>query len=593
MVNKEEITEYINNVPILSDKQIDEQAEKIITFLQVIYPFLSQEGRTWIDGCIELRPLQRAGEYIFIRSYNAWRMSERDIEILKDFLREVNGKPFCLYYSSYAFDYHKDVIDLKTKKSKQKGKINKENALFTTILASDFDHMGFDEFNIEKKRLMEVGIETIDVFSGHGFQTIILLDKKVYDKDLLKKFTSVMLDKGFKVDPTIIDPARILRLPYTYNCKSCDKKMRSYDPANQQIIPTTVVNWTTRRYSVEEIFEKLNKLPNVSISPLLKANTKKKDHKKHSVMQKSGAALDVNIKIEDIKTAYFNLLDIDLLPDPIKKMLTGTAEGMRNSVMMFLIPFLRNSLGLDIKTIKQIMCIWGNHCTPELDESFVNNEVDRIYGYDFKGKHGIYTPELRQNYGYIEFDRYKRDNKIIISNEFFENFNIISDCAVKIYLAIKLAGKIEGIKEFTKKSIVQYAQVSERTFDRNIKFLLRLGYICKKRTNRRCGEGYIYYLNPYFLSTSGYTTLENATIKLLLNDLTDGEIKLYTYMCYMIGNKHGQECWASQKYLANKVGKKDHSAISKMTDSMQKKHFINKTTYEKDGILHCTYNLNY
>ncbi|WP_040214681.1 hypothetical protein [Clostridium polynesiense] len=596
MVNKEEIAEYIipiNKVPILDENQINKQAEKIIEFLQVIYPFLSQDSKTWIDGCIELRPLQRSGKHAFVRSYNAWCLSEKDIQLLKDFLRELNGKQFCLYYSVYAFDYHKDVIDIRTKKPKQKGRINSHNSIFTTILAADFDHMNFNEFYVEKKKLKEAGIDSIDIFTGHGFQTIILLNKKIYDKEILKKFTLLMLDKGFKVDPKIIDSARILRLPYTYNCKACSEKTEYYDPVEPNIIPTTVVNWTTSRYSTEDVFEKLNALPNMSdLSSSNKDVRKKKDSNEASTY-KSVSTTETKIKVEDARTLYADLLDIDLLPYPIQKMLFGTSEGMRNSVMMFLVPFLKNSLGINIKIIKQIMCIWGRRCVPELEEAVINSEVDRIYSYNFKGKHGAYTSELREHYGYIEFNRYKRDNKIIISNDLFEDYNIISDSAVKLYLVLKLINKTDGIMEFTKTDVMKYVGISGSTFNRNIQFLLKLGYINKKRTNRRCREGYVYYLNPYFSSTRGYTCLENAAVKLLIDNLTDGETKLYTYMCYMIGSNNGQQCWASQKYLAQKIGKKDHSAVSKMTDSMQEKHFIRKTTCEKDGILHCTYNLNY
>jgi predicted transcriptional regulator len=232
-------------------------------------------------------------------------------------------------------------------------------------------------------------------------------------------------------------------------------------------------------------------------------------------------------------------------------------------------------------------------CNPVFHEDYVNSEVDRIYGYKFKGKHGSYSTELRQKYGYLEFSKYNRDSKTLIPNDFFKDFIALSDCAVKIYLAMRLANKIEGIKEFTEKIISEYAGISERTLKRHIKFLLKTGHICKKKTNRRNGENYIYYLKPYFSSTTGYSLLENATIRVLFTGLTDGEIKLYIYLCYMIGNKQGQSCWATQEYLANKIGKKDHSAISKMTNSMHDKHYIKKITCEKDNVLHCTYTLNY
>ena len=87
--------------------------------------------------------------------------------------------------------------------------------------------------------------------------------------------------------------------------------------------------------------------------------------------------------------------------------------------------------------------------------------------------------------------------------------------------------------------------------------------------------------------------IENGIVELLMMKLTDGELKLYTYICSMIGRSNGN-CWASQKYLAKKIGKSGQSSISKMTDSMVEKRAINKTTYiDNDNIKHCKYNLNY
>ncbi|MDM0927132.1 helix-turn-helix domain-containing protein, partial [Clostridium perfringens] len=74
--------------------------------------------------------------------------------------------------------------------------------------------------------------------------------------------------------------------------------------------------------------------------------------------------------------------------------------------------------------------------------------------------------------------------------------------------------------------------------------------------------------------------------------LTDGEMKLYSYLCMMIGNSKN-DCWASQKYLAKKIGKKGQNAISMMTDNLQLKKYITKKTIDKDGVKHCIYNLNY
>lgn len=585
-----------NNVPTFNDKQLDKQVEKQIRFLKAIFPFL-EDGNNWNEGCIELRPIKRDENLKgYIRSYNAWHLQEKDVKALKKFLGMINGKGYCLYFSAFAFDYNKEVLKKDGKKF-EKGKVNNENALFTCILPMDFDNISFEEFQREKQKLIDLGIETIDIFTGHGYQSFILLNHRVLDKDILKKFTNLLISKGFKVDESLRDSARVLRMPYSFNCKAMDKKSKYYDAIFPEIIPTTDIAWTEKRYHIIDIFEKINGLPDVivpenrlteidikeiPIASITVAEKKKKEKEIKEVKQ---------IKIQNLKTIY-NMIDFERLPEPVQKMLAGSQEGIRNQVMLFLIPFLRNTLGLSLQTIKQIMVLWGERCSPRLDASFVVSEVDRIYKLGFKGKFGKYTEGLRKAYGFLEFNKYKRDNKIIIPNSFFDDFDVISDGAVRIYLALKLAEKLDGVKEFTKKDIQHYAKIVERTVERNIKDLVAMGYICKRRTNRRKGEEYIYYLNPYFSSIKGFTMIENAIVRLMLKDLTDGEMKLYSYLCRMIGND-GNDCWASQKYIAQKIGKKGHSSISKMTDSLKEKGFISKRTFEKDGVLHSIYNLNY
>lgn len=589
-------TKAFNSVPVFNDKQLDKQLEKQVHFLKIIYPFLEDES-TWNEGAIELRPIKRDSTLKgYIRSYNAWHMQDKDIESLKKFLGMINGKGYCLYYSTFTFDHSKEVLN-GNGKAMEKGKINNSNALFTTVLPMDFDNITLEEFKKEKQKLIDLDIETIDIFTGHGFQSLILLNHRVLDKDILKKFTNLMLSKGFKVDEALVDPARVLRMPYSFNCKAMDKKSKYYHEAFPDLFPTTDINWTERRYHVVDIFQKINSMPDVipqekpmteieikgiQVAPITSTEKKKEQAEIKEVKK---------IKIENLKTV-FNMLDFEKLPEPIQKMLQGSQSGLRNKVMLFLIPFFRNSLGLSIQTIKQIMAIWGEKCSPALDKDFVIAEVDRLYKYGFKGKFGAYTAELQKAYGYLEFSKFTRQNKITIPNSIFDDFDVISDGAVRIYLSMKLAVAIDGVKEFTQKEILEHAEIGRATFYRNITDLLAMGYLCKKRANRRQGEEYIYYINPYFSSVDGFTMLENAVVQMMLNQLTDGEMKLYSYLCMMVGSSKN-DCWASQKYLAKKIGKKGQNAISMMTDSLQSKKYITKNTIDKDGIKHCIYNLNY
>ncbi|MCC0678551.1 MULTISPECIES: helix-turn-helix domain-containing protein [unclassified Clostridioides] len=578
--------EKFTTVPSFTDAQIKKQLEKQLRFLRIIYPWLTEDN--YQDGAVELRPIKRDKDAKYIKSYNTWRLEEKDISSLKDFLNLLNGQGYCLYYSVFAFNYNNT-------NGKQKGKINNSNSLYTSVLVADFDNITDVEFKEEKKKLIDIGIETVDIFTGHGFQSIIPLKEKVWDKDILNKFTKLMLSKGFKVDTAIVDSARVMRMPYSFNCKSLDVKSKHF---GEGILPTTDISWTDKRYNLVYVFKALNTLPSV-IEQAEKFTAEEINSLKTEPITVEEKKVEINkikeiknIKIENLTTLYGEYLNISKLPEPVQKMLQGAQSGLRNKVMLFIIPFFRNSLGLNIQTIKSILNIWGSLCTPNLNKNFLEHEIDRIYKYGFKSKYGKYTEELRKAYGYLEFNKFTRQNKILIPNSLFEDFDVIRDGAAKIYLALKLAEQVNGIKEFTKQDIQIYANVTERTIERNIKDLVALGYICKRKSNRRIKEKYIFYINPYFSSIAGFTMLENSVVALSLTNLTDGEIKLYTYLCFMVGSNN-KDCWASQKYLAKKIGKKDHSAVSKMTDSLVRKKYITKKTIEKDNITHCIYNLNY
>ncbi|MGP3783671.1 hypothetical protein [Paenibacillus sp. 1A_MP2] len=263
-----------NQVPVLTDGQIDKQAEKQIRFMKAVHPQLADEH--WNEGRVELRPVKRDPSIReYLRSFGTWNLGEKDTSELKKFLQIVNGKGVDLYFSSFAFDYHLEVFK-KDGKKYEKGKVNNENALFTSILAMDFDGITAEEFHSQKQRLIELGIETIDIFSGHGFQSFILLNHRVTDKDIYKKFTALMLAKGFKVDEALQDPARVLRMPYSFNCKALDSKSKYYSATKPEIVPTTEVSWTEKRYHITEVFEKLNSLPDVikQIEPLSEIQVK-------------------------------------------------------------------------------------------------------------------------------------------------------------------------------------------------------------------------------------------------------------------------------------------------------------------------------
>lgn len=577
------------NVPNFSEKQISRQAKKQYDFLSIIYPFLfdNVEGET----CIEIRAINRNDDLPFLKSLNLFRLDDLSFNSLKKFLKNVNGKPICLYYSAFCLNYSLSVKKPDGKKY-NKGQINNINSMFTAILPMDFDNISEDDYYYFNSILEDLDIETINIFTGHGYQNIILLNEKIYDKDIFKKFTYLLLSKGFPVDSKIIDSARVLRLPHSFNCKEYSSKFKS--DIEPTAIPVKRINTTYRRYSCNKIFELIRSLKTVNTEYELKYNES---------LNKSDDKLLPESKINDIKLIplreEYKILNFDLLPEAIKNMLAQTPKGYRNSVILFLVPFLRNKLGLSFDNIISVMIIWGKRCNPALSSDFVETEVKRIYSYNNKS-YGVYSSELSQMFGYIDFkeyDKYELDNKVIIPNQFFSHYDVLSDGAVLIFLMMKLFEKTENIKKWETEMIIDYCNINRATFYRNINDLIKFGFIDKKRNIKKFGDKYIFYINKFYDKSLGFTLFNTSTLRMMVYDkhisLTKGEIKAYTYMIKMINNNPTETCFASQQTLGEFIGK-DRSTLSKITNSLNKKNYIKKDNYkDREGIEHCTYTLIY
>lgn len=172
-------------------------------------------------------------------------------------MKKINGEGFCLYYGVFDFN-----------KSDGSNRVNNKNAVFTTLLPIDFDNITESQYLEVKDMLDKLSLKTVNISTGHGYQMIILLNHKVHDKEILKKFTNLLLSKGFPCDSAITDAARIMRLPFTFNCKCLDKASKYY--GKEEPIPIKLIGSTEDRYSLDYVLGQLNTLPDVDVSPQCK-----------------------------------------------------------------------------------------------------------------------------------------------------------------------------------------------------------------------------------------------------------------------------------------------------------------------------------
>ena len=572
-----------NSKLLLNQEDMKNVSTKQLNFLKLIHPFLDEH--IYHNECIELRPIKRQENLLSCKSLNLWSISEKSLVYYDNFLKKINGLPMCLYYSVFTLDYNKKCFNSEGKLF-QKGRINNQNALYTQILVMDFDDITNDQYEQQKEILKKLGINTISIFTGHGYQDIILLNEKTYDTNILKNFTNLLLKKGFSVDSSIIDSARVMRLPYTFNCKAFDSKSK-YFSADPEPIKVEILNSTEKRYSLKEIFTKISTIPN---------KTEKKQVNKTLFIQKNNLQKNT-ILLNDFEN-YYPMLKTYEIPDAIKKMLMMTKEGLRNKALLFLVPYLRNHLQFDIPLIKEILSIWGTNCIPKLDSQFVKKEVERLLTYNFNSKIGKYDESLKNEFGILDFgdkDQYKTNaGNIIVSNKIFDLYPILSDCSLKIYYLMKVQNNLKNKSCWTADEIVDIAKISLPTFYRNITYLTKSSLVLKTEPDKKKGQPTTYSLLDLDLS-KGYTFFNTSTIEnMVFNEnkkLTDGEIKLFTYLYFSTGNN--RETWKSQDTIGKAIGKKRNS-VSEMTKNLNKKEYLKKEFFiGEDNKPHNRYIINY
>ncbi len=598
---------YCRHMTVLNEKQLEGVATRQLEFLKLIHPQLNNTD--WSEGAIEIRPIKRdQDDKTYVRSYNTFCATDKDKEHLVDFLKKVNGRGFCLYFSIYTFDPKKECIKADGKKF-TKGKINNENSLFTTTLMADFDDISKDDFLKFVERFKSVGLYPILVFTGHGFQAHILLKEKIYNKHILKHYNELLLSKGFKVDTKIQDSARQARLVEWWNCKELDVNYEHYNPIDPEL-PATLqldTDYEPQRYSLVEVFQKLRQLETVipqeedeivTDSILEQIETKDLGELVESKGEiKRKRKIDV-IEIESYSNEYEQFFDFDSLPHPIQRMFIQTPQGVRNDALLFLIPLLKNTMGLSLKEIRDCMVIWGANCEPPLSKDFVVNEVNRLYAYRYDGRWGKYTSELAKEFGAFDFEllELRNDDSIKIPNKVIEALadKPFNEGVLRTYLLILLhLHEEDEVERVTIEDIIKITESSRKTIDRHLNELIARKFIIRRTEGvyRKGKEGYTYYPNPIlFFSSDGFKLITATLIESMYDNLKDGEAMLYLYMKTLTISSGKKKVLTSQKKLGENICR-SQQRVSEITKSLEVKRFLTKETTGEAFFMRTTYKL--
>ena len=550
----------------LSSWQLDEQLDTICDFLASVHPHLT--GGDGFRPCVELRPINRGEEdFMLSKSLMLWDLSSESIERLKTFLSRHNGYPACLFYSVFYYDNLSNASPDKKKSSR----IHTNSALGTSEIALDFDNIGFDAYTELVDRFEDMGIYAIWVFSGHGYQAHILLEDNIEDTDILRQSVYKFRAKGFDCDPSCVDPARLMRLPYTYNCK-CFK-----DPAYEADLEEPpfckIVQNSGTRYSLQDVLKKLDSLPTVSKADEQmyvkqgRVGGKSASRKKQSVKESEEDLFSVR----KVEYPYISTYE---LPDAVNKMLAYTPHGVRNKVLGYLIRLFKTQYKLSKNQIFEILSIWAKEaCEPAYLAEDLKKDFTRLY-YEYNGLG--YDSALVKIFGAV--DRQEiitlRKKDIVISNQFFRDFETLDGKVVRLYLAIKMLEHIE--EPATIEKLSEILGISDRALRPTLQDLVKSGHGFIKKGNRRMGLPNTYHTHRGYSLQDGYSTFSYNDIKAYITELYDngsrahGELKLYLFMrwkffsgdIFMSQNKMGQNIDVAQ------------NTISDIVHRLEEKHFL-------------------
>lgn len=559
-----------NELLMLSSWQFEEQLETISYFLRSVHPSLS--GGEGFRPCVELRPILRGEmDYKLSMSLMLWDLSDESMERLRKFLELHNGYPACLFYSVFSYDNHVKSGGERASTGKST-RINGDNALSVSEIALDFDSISFEEYAELVDRFEELGIYAIWVFSGHGYQAHILLDKALEDKDLLRRSVYKFRSKGFSCDPACVDPARLMRLPYTYNCK-CFKD-EEYEDELEEPPFCKIIQDSSTRYSLDDILKKLNTLPTVSEEDERVCEQPICQEKKAKKTKAAKAAEPVeedSFTVRKVEYPYLSNFD---LPDPIAKMLAYTPHGFRNKVLGYLIRFLKTQFKLSKSQIQEILAVWATEaCEPAYPSDDLKKDFTRLY-YDY---HGLgYDVSLVKQFGPIDREEIiaLRKKDIHISNSFFKDFKELDGKTIRLYLAIKLLEHIE--EPATTEKLSDLLGISDRALRPTLQDLLKSGHGYVKKGNRRTQMPNTYHTHRGYSVQEGYMTYSYNDVKAYITELyesgarANNDLKLFLFMRWKF---YSGDIFMSQNKLGENISVAQNT-ISDIVSRLESKHFI-------------------
>lgn len=434
----EEYSEY----PHLSKDEILENFETIWSFLKRIHHGVDDHWNLeyglkchGIDLAIEVRPLRSdkglGGRYY--RPHYIYRFNDLEKKRFWEYyykLCKVTKKratqeeyviPHCLYHGVYNIDTN--IAPISQKGVVAKTKLASNSAHYTTFVVVDIDGINISKYLEYKKIFIEKGLESNDLFTGHGVQMSFVLDKPSTDLYLLEKFFHLCKDViGIEeADAKVIDPGRIVRAG-GFNSKGALEGDKFF---GKNIIKTKVLASTDRRYSLTFIFEKFGV---EYVENRRKLNEKRyqqgswenpadypywDEHVghiqretaqilKYGYTEKKSEIDVVSLSLDELYPA----LDVGKLPEGCRSMLYGFREGFADNALFFLTIKLRE-LNYSEETVVDAMLTLATldtHGYAWEESGYIEEKVSKIYNSNYMNARKDDYMALQREFGALEME---------------------------------------------------------------------------------------------------------------------------------------------------------------------------------------------
>lgn len=532
------------------------------------------------EHCVEIRPIMRKANVkgkhdVAIKHFHMWRADAVTKQSFIDWVsNDLKNQGCCIFISVYCFD-----AALKTYKENGKPNrpytVNKQNQLYTRWMVADFDNVSEDENKFFDDTMDNLGIPFQSIqTSEKGYQKRIYLADQVNDDAALSKFTKLLINKGFKADKKVINKGQVVRVVGTVNNKVFSPK---YPDRNVQF-PVTVVRDTTDKISFNDLWTKISSLPDIYPKYKTELLTVKQISEIKKEEFKPIAYYNEDIFIEQYKDIIPEHY-IDNIQKPIRYMLIDTPDSFTDAVVMFIIPYFKNTFKLSFEQTKIIMDKWA-----EINNYTELDKYERIYYTEYKKGFGAYTSELQERYGSIAFHKNYdtvikiNDNTANLKPIIFEKniYPELDKTALKIFIGILFEYKASSKITWSIKEIMEFNNVSKPTAIKALKHLVDKDFIACSESFKTKDKGNEYTLIRTYIALKTERRLEFTLSQLreMNRNLKGNEIKIFLYMRFIILKCSNGEYYGNQADIASAVGM-TQQAVSKVLVSLNQKRFIN------------------